>query len=517
MALFPRCNNPVPVAGRHGITLVGCHSCIQCRVAAQEHLCKVLEVEASKHKYIEFFTLTYDDSHLPYIDTSFQYPFGYALRIPNRVVKKYNRKTKSFYFVEDKVSKSFQLTDFSTIDTSSMLREYYERIDKYYSRFPSRSRGIRNNSVIPILWYDDIKKYIGRLRKWFLKEYNETIRYYVICEYGTQSFRPHYHLLLFHDSPQARADFRVVRSLPQSTKDNPREVCVKLDLAQLWVYGDTTTKVTDGNMQEYVSKYLTQHSNFPRVLDKFPQRCYHSILLGSKNRDEVKKLLTSGDFESLTTDYVVNKKGIRRAVSMSDAYYSSLSVRFTCSSFFTCEQTSALFRSVVFVSRRFFASPGEIYDDGSVREFLLWLLQPSTALLYKNTYQFRAVHWYAVNMAKPTYNISGSVNPLKSLLYAAYHHYSLSSYLGLDFYKCLKLRFDFTAWKDYQNLVQYFHALENDKLFAYENYASMSPFTGTYDFSILKTRSIFQYQVQKANMDFTENIKHRAVVDSYKN
>ena len=59
--------------------------------------------------------------------------------------------------------------------------------------------------------------------------------------------------------------------------------------------------------------------------------------------------------------------------------------------------------------------------------------------------------------------------------------------------------------------------LENDKLFAYENYASMSPFTGTYDFNILKTRSIFQYQVQKANMAYIENIKHREVVDSYKN
>ena len=61
MALFPRCNNPVPVVGRHGVTLVGCHSCIQCRVAAQEHLCKILEVEASKHKYVEFLTNTYDD------------------------------------------------------------------------------------------------------------------------------------------------------------------------------------------------------------------------------------------------------------------------------------------------------------------------------------------------------------------------------------------------------------------------------------------------------------------------
>ena len=154
MALFPRCNNPVPVVGRHGVTLVGCHSCIQCRVSAQEHLCKILEVEASKHKYIEFLTNTYDDKHLPYIDTSYMYPFGYAICVPNRVIKKYNRRTKSFYFVEDKVSKSFQLTDFGTIDTAAMLRDYYARIDKYYSRFPSRSRGIRNNSVIPILWYD---------------------------------------------------------------------------------------------------------------------------------------------------------------------------------------------------------------------------------------------------------------------------------------------------------------------------------------------------------------------------
>ena len=517
MALFPRCNNPVPVVGRHGVTLVGCHSCVQCRVAAQEHLCKLLEVEASKHKYVEFITNTYDDMHLPYIDTSYLYPFGYALRIPNRVIKKYNRRTKKFYYVEDKISKSFQLTDFGTIDTASMLRDYYSRIDKYYNRFPNRSRGIRNNSVIPVLWYDDIRKYIARLRKWFLKEYGETIRYYIICEYGTQSFRPHYHILLFHDSPRARADFRVVRTLPMSTPDNPREVCRKLDLAQIWHYGDTTTKVTDGNMQEYVSKYLTQHSDFPRVLDKFPQRAFHSILLGTKDKAEVRELLKARDFEALSTDYVVNKKGIRRSVPMSSAYYSQLSVRFTGSSYYDVDATCSLFRSVLFCARRFFGSPGEIYNDAFVREFMLWILNPNTSSLYKNIYQFRSVRRYVEEFAKPIYNSSGSINSLKSLLYASHHHYSLSSYLGLDFYTCLKLRFDFVSWKDYQNLIQYFQALEDDKLFSYENYSSMSPFSGTYDFNILKTRSIFQHQVQEANMAYTENIKHRAVVDSYKN
>ena len=77
----------------------------------------------------------------------------------------------------------------------------------------------------------------------------------------------------------------------------------------------------------------------------------------------------------------------------------------------------------------------------------MWLLKPSTTELYKYNYQFRAVHWYAVNFAKPIYNSSDSVNPLKSLLYAAHHHYSLSSYLGLDFYECLKLRFDYRDWE----------------------------------------------------------------------
>ena len=83
------------------------------------------------------------------------------------------------------------------------------------------------------------------------------------------------------------------------------------------------------------------------MLDKFPQRYFHSILLGSKNRNEVKELFKARDFEALTTDYVVNKKGIRHSVSMSDAYYSQLSVRFTGASSFDVNATSSLFRTVV--------------------------------------------------------------------------------------------------------------------------------------------------------------------------
>ena len=132
---------------------------------------------------------------------------------------------------------------------------------------------------------------------------------------------------------------------------------------------DVCSSDLDGNMQEYVSKYLTQHSDFPRVLDKFPQRSFHSILLGSKDRAETRELLKARDFETLTTDYVVNKKGLRHAVSMSDAYYSQFAVKFTGSACFNVAETSTLFRSVVYVARRFFATKGEIYDDGRYRDW----------------------------------------------------------------------------------------------------------------------------------------------------
>ena len=105
---------------------------------------------------------------------------------------------------------------------------------------------------------------------------------------------------------------------------------------------------------------------------------------------------------------------------MSDAYYSQFAVKFTGSSCFNVEETSALFRSVVFVARRFFATKGEIYDDGQVREFLMWLLKSSTSELYKYNYQFRAVHWYAVTFAKPIYN-SSEVEDLSNRIIISYY------------------------------------------------------------------------------------------------
>lgn len=54
---------------------------------------------------------------------------------------------------------------------------------------------------IPYLLHDDVALYMKRVRKYISKlGINESIHTYIVGEYGPNSFRPHFHLLLFFDS-----------------------------------------------------------------------------------------------------------------------------------------------------------------------------------------------------------------------------------------------------------------------------------------------------------------------------
>ena len=515
MKHFLSCNNPVRVNTKHGITFVPCGHCIQCKVSKQQTISTMLQLESQKNIYCEFLTLTYDDNHLPYIDTSVMFPFGYRVILPNRVIKKYNRHSKEFYYVPDKDSEKFRLTDFSTLDTAPLLHDYFTRVDKYYERFPFRTRGIRDHDKVAILWYDDILKYIDRLRNFFKKVYNEKIRYYIVCEYGSQSLRPHYHILLFHNSFVAHRDFTVTVKLHGHCEKNPREVCNKLYLSRLWLYGDTTTKTTDGYMGGYVAGYLTQHSEFPRVLDRFPQRAFHSTLLGCRSRSEVRQLFETENWDILSSDVITTKRNEQRTVSVPSSTYAQFAVRFTSSAAFDCEQTYSLFRSATKYARLFFADKGGIYDDSEVRAFMLFILGNYDR--YKRDYLFKPLYYYVYSVVKPIYNKEASVHSLKSLLYAAFKHYSLANILGLSSWVLLNKRFRLMSYLNYKKLVQHFTLLETDYNFAYQYYSVIDPLTGTYDLKRLFMSELFRRQQLDAAMEYDSNIKHRSVVDSYKN
>ncbi len=54
------------------------------------------------------------------------------------------------------------------------------------------------NSGIPTLHKADLQKYIKRLRKSNSKYSQEQLRYFAVGEYGSKTYRPHYHALLFN-------------------------------------------------------------------------------------------------------------------------------------------------------------------------------------------------------------------------------------------------------------------------------------------------------------------------------
>lgn len=121
------------------VMLIPCGQCIGCRIRQREDWTTRIELEARDYPKEEvwFITLTYDDDH-----------------VPGMIVK-----------------------------TGEIMRKVQ------YTWKPGEKRP----SSVQILLYEDIQKFLKRLRK----AYRGKLRYFVAGEYGEQTARPHYHMILY--------------------------------------------------------------------------------------------------------------------------------------------------------------------------------------------------------------------------------------------------------------------------------------------------------------------------------
>nr|DAH74580.1 MAG TPA: Replication associated protein [Microviridae sp.] len=125
------------------VMLIPCGQCIGCRIRQREDWTTRIELEARDYPKEEvwFITLTYDDDH-----------------VPGMIVK-----------------------------TGEIMRKVQ------YTWKPGEKRP----SSVQILLYEDIQKFLKRLRK----AYKGKLRYFVAGEYGEQTARPHYHMILYGWKP----------------------------------------------------------------------------------------------------------------------------------------------------------------------------------------------------------------------------------------------------------------------------------------------------------------------------
>lgn len=536
---FLSCDSPIKINTLKGLKLVACGKCIQCKTSRRRKTELLLSLETQAHAYCELINLTYSDEFIPYVDfscingcsdnASFDEYFRsvHPLVLGNRVKEVFNPRDNKYHLVPDKsalnrfviTSRIDRYWDFDTFRPSVWLldlQNYNKRIDEYYERYPFRKRGLsRMPNHVAILFNEDLQKFLDRLKKWCLRKYGAKIRYFAVGEYGSNSLRPHWHIVLFHDSVQLRESFRKVFVYPNSTSSNPRECNSQMYSDKIWRFGDITTTITDGNASSYLSGYLNQSSCIPRLLDLFPQKTFKSIFLGEKRDfEELSSLLKGREFQRLSTATVVSRKGFEHTVPVPSSSYHRFHIGFSFDGLYSVKDKFTLLSATKYLDKHIDLS---LSDDVQIRELLLFLHKQSDSFSNSSFEQVilplvRYVHRFAFK----AYCDSNTLNPLKSLFYASRKLYKISTLLNIDIYRYLLLVDDFEHYLDYQNFIQHLKMLEDNPTLSVQYYSSFDVISGIPKFSLYRHSSYFINQSSIASMDYYNSIKHKEVVMSYK-
>ncbi len=535
MKSFISCNDPVLINTRKGSMYVACHKCIQCQLTRKSIDTLSIDLESQYNsKFQDFLTLTYKDSNLPYLDFRYlschssdvgnfispdsvldSYSFNYndknsmpcvPIRFGDRKKRMFNPRTGKYYLVVDKYyQKTFYSPFYNTFSVKDVIL-YNERVDKYFEKYPSRSRGIRSVGVVPILWKEDLQRFIDRLRAHFKRLYGEKakFRYFAVGEYGTNSLRPHWHILLFHNSDS------IHESIRQCSFDNYNE-----DLSKVWLYGNLYSETTDGHISDYLSGYVNCHNNLPEILSPYPQKKFKSILLGEvRPLSFIASCLKEKRFGELSTVSVVSRKGVKNDISVFSSLVSRLFPRF---SGYDSKDFKAIYKSLSCAYSVLQATDLNIYDDCQLHDFLFYMINNDFIGVSRLLVALRTLQKYCLDVAYPAYCRDNTLNPLYSIFYAARKLYKYSALFRIHPFTYIKSMCEYVSWLDYQRLVSHFELLQKDFNFADEYYSCISPFSGVYDLNILFTRSLFQRQQIVAALDWDSCVKHKAVSDSYYN
>ena len=164
--------------------VVPCRKCAACRSSYAVDLQNRIEQEVKAHSFNVFFTLTYDNVHMPMM---------YAFPSEDGVFFRAYRN-------------NIPMRDSQGIDLPELD---FDIEDSWYAE-PQHNPF---QTGFGFCYKPDIQKFIKRLRINIVRTYGNVpetkIRYFIASEYGPCTYRPHYHGILFCD------DERVANDLPR--------------------------------------------------------------------------------------------------------------------------------------------------------------------------------------------------------------------------------------------------------------------------------------------------------------
>ncbi len=505
---YIKCTSPVAIHRGSSVFLYPCRHCECCQVSRQKSLLTMLALEESNAKYCYFVNPTYDDANVPAVRVPMDADFGsfaeFEILTPRLKTDKYFEPYCLDY----------------DADIEKSIGQLCAQRDEY-SRLYSRSHKFVSHDVIYLLHYPDIQRFIKRFRQYAKRYYDATLRYYIIGEYGTNSLRPHWHLLLFFNSDELARDLeRCYYPSVEELKENPDlKFYTENDCAEsihsLWKFGFATTERTDKSAYYYVSGYVTSSTRFPLVLSALSRpHSLHSTFFGQVlDKQEVKNAIQSENFEFFRLHYRYSSKGSQIPYTLWRSYYTRFFPVFT--------GLVNMSREKVFYLFGLWQEVGRLSGYYRVSNQAQWL---------KNWFYYyysRPLDEIPSDIADVLVNLESTfdlckhsktpddVLPIKNVLYASKNFCKLADWLGISLADYYRIWCNFYKFLNLSLYREHYTALESDKKY-FDGWFSRRFITPTAVIEYFNPDSDFINFVSQSVSTHEHLIKHRSVGDRYK-
>ena len=193
------CINPIKINGQQ----FPCGKCVECSKAYQNGLAIRCTEESKDWKHVYMITLTYDDKHLPVKRVK---PYMVRHSLSDGIVL-----TTYFSSLDEAkryVNKHDIILDCPIINVFQEVKEYLEKINNPKANAPYQDlERLSGNKAIkfPTQEKGHFQRFINSLRKNLERQGNgEKVKYLFSSEYGDNTWRPHYHAILFTNIPKER-------------------------------------------------------------------------------------------------------------------------------------------------------------------------------------------------------------------------------------------------------------------------------------------------------------------------
>lgn len=186
-----------------------CGKCLECVKKYQNHWVMRL-IEESKHwRYSYLLNLSYANENLPYIELDFANApynetdklavYGDYKGIGDYLYDEYDRR----YFVVDNDAQAQARFDYVYKVVSKLNNKHVNKLrqrkNTEYCNYLIADN-IQDGIKVPVVNYDDVQRWIKRARTRYERDHDGEkmdFKYFLCSEYGPNTFRPHYHVLLF--------------------------------------------------------------------------------------------------------------------------------------------------------------------------------------------------------------------------------------------------------------------------------------------------------------------------------